>query len=1017
MNNNNKYNLVAENPESTVVAEYTPAYRTEKSYQSEAELEKAFIEQLQAQAYEYLPIKTEEDLKTNLRRQLEKLNNLTFTDAEWEHFFKTEIANPNHSIEDKTTTIQEDYIKILKRDDGSIKNIYLLDKQHIHNNHLQVINQYETESGQRANRYDVTILVNGLPLVHIELKRRGVALEEAFNQINRYQRESFWAGSGLFEYIQIFVISNGTHTKYYSNTTRSQHIKETREGSVKKGKRTSNSFEFTSWWADEKNKPIMNLMDFAKTFFARHALLNILTRYCVFTTDRLLLVMRPYQIVATEKILKKIEISTNYKKLGTIEAGGYIWHTTGSGKTLTSFKTAQLASKLPYVDKVLFVVDRKDLDYQTMREYDKFEKGAANSNTSTAILKRQLEDKNARIIITTIQKLERFIKNNKGHTIFNGHVVLIFDECHRSQFGEMHAAITKAFKNYHLFGFTGTPIFAVNALSNGKPNLKTTEQAFGEKLHTYTIVDAIVDRNVLPFKVDYVSTMREAENIEDKKVNDIDRERALLAPERIANIVQYILVNFDQKTKRNFFYKLKDRRLAGFNSIFAVSSIEAAKKYYTEFKKQLANLSLDKQLKLALIYSFGVNEEEIDGVIDENSEDTSGLDKSSRDFLESAIADYNKMFGTMYDTSSDKFQNYYKDVSERVKNREIDILIVVNMFLTGFDATTLNTLWVDKNLRYHGLLQAFSRTNRILNSVKTFGNIVCFRNLEQATNEAIALFGDKEASGIVLLKTYSDYYNGYKDGDKEVRGYRDLVKELLDKYPIGEPIMGEQAKKDFIKLYGAILRLKNILTAFDEFKGNEILTERDTQDYHSIYIDLYNEFRKTGDEEKEVINDDLVFEMELIKQVEINIDYILELVKKYHEDHIKNKEILVDINKAIDATIGLRNKKDLILQFIDSLDAHSVVDEEWQRYIEAKKREELEEIIKQENLNREETYKFMQNAFCNGYITTTGTDLAKVLPPISRFSPTGERSKKRESVLNKLTMFFERFFTISSGEI
>ena len=621
------------------------------------------------------------------------------------------------------------------------------------------------------------------------------------------------------------------------------------------------------------------------------------------------------------------------------------------------------------------------------------------------------------IYITTIQKLERFIKDNKGHTIFDGEVIIIFDECHRSQFGEMHNDIVNAFKKYYLFGFTGTPIFAVNASSSGKPNLKTTEQAFGEKLHTYTIVDAIRDRNVLPFKVDYVSTMREAENIEDKKVSDIDPERALLAPERIANIVKYILEHFDQKTKRNVYYKLNDRRLAGFNSIFAVSSIEAAKKYYTEFKKQLANLPSDKQLKIALIYSFGVNEEEIDGVIDENSEDTSGLDQSSRDFLESAIADYNAMFDTMYDTSSDKFQNYYKDVSERVKNREIDILLVVNMFLTGFDATTLNTLWVDKNLRYHGLLQAYSRTNRILNSVKTFGNIVCFRNLEQATNEAIALFGDKEASGIVLLKTYSDYYNGYKDGDKEVRGYKDLVKELLDKYPIGVPIISEQAKKDFIKLYGAILRLQNILSAFDEFKGNEILTERDTQDYHSLYIDLYNEFRKTGDEEKEVINDDLVFEMELIKQVEINIDYILELVKKYHEDHIKNKEILVDINKAIDATIGLRNKKDLILQFIDSLDAHSVVDEEWQRYIEAKKREELEEIIKQENLNREETYKFMQNAFCNGYITTTGTDLAKVLPPISRFSPTGERSKKRESVLNKLTMFFERFFTISSGEI
>jgi type I restriction enzyme R subunit len=1017
MTNNAKYNLVAENPESTVVAEYTPAYRTEQSYQSEAELEKALIGQLQEQAYEYLPIKTEEDLKANLRKQLEKLNNLTFTDTEWDQFFKTEIGNPNHSIEDKTATIQEDYIKILKRDDGTPKNIYLLDKKHIHNNHLQVINQYSTEAGQRSNRYDVTILVNGLPLVHIELKRRGVALEEAFNQINRYQRESFWAGSGLFEYIQIFVISNGTHTKYYSNTTRSQHIKETSEGSVKKGKRTSNSFEFTSWWADEKNKPIMDLMDFAKTFFAKHTLLNILTRYCVFTTDRLLLVMRPYQIVATEKILKKIEISTNYKKMGTIEAGGYIWHTTGSGKTLTSFKTAQLASKLPYVDKVLFVVDRKDLDYQTMREYDKFEKGAANSNTSTAILKRQLEDKNARIIITTIQKLERFIKSNKGHTIFNGHVVIIFDECHRSQFGEMHAAITKAFKNYHLFGFTGTPIFAVNASANGKPNLKTTEQAFGEKLHTYTIVDAIADRNVLPFKVDYVSTMREAENIEDKKVNDIDRERALLAAERIANIVQYIIEHFDQKTKRNVYYKIKDRRLGGFNSIFAVSSIEAAKKYYAEFKKQLANLPSDKQLKIALIYSFGVNEEEIDGVIDENSEDTSGLDQNSRDFLESAIQDYNAMFGTMYDTSSDKFQNYYKDVSERVKNREIDILLVVNMFLTGFDATTLNTLWVDKNLRMHGLLQAYSRTNRILNSVKTHGNIVCFRNLEKVTNEAIALFGDKEASGLVIIRPYEDYYYGYKDGKKEVKGYQTLIEELQEKYPLNQSIEGEQNKNEFVRLYGKILRLKNILSAFDQFSGNEILSERDFQDYQSVYLDLYQEFRKRLDAEKESINDDLVFEIELIKQVEINIDYILELIKKYHEDHIENKEILVDIRKAIDSSIKLRSKKDLIMEFIDHLDPHAIVEEEWVKYIDTKRKEELDNIIKEEQLKPEETYKFMGNAFKSGYIEPTGTEFPKILPPVSRFTQDGARVRKRETVLQKLQTFFERFFDISKEEL
>jgi type I restriction enzyme R subunit len=593
--------------------------------------------------------------------------------------------------------------------------------------------------------------------------------------------------------------------------------------------------------------------------------------------------------------------------------------------------------------------------------------------------------------------------------------VLIFDECHRSQFGEMHAAITKAFKKYHLFGFTGTPIFAVNASSGGRPDFKTTEQAFGDKLHTYTIVDAIADRNVLPFKVDYVSTVREAEDIEDKKVRDIDREKALFAPERLANIVQYIRDHFDQKTKRNSFYKLKDRRLAGFNSIFAVSSIDAAKKYYAEFQKQLSETPSDQKLKIALIYSFGVNEEEIDGVMDENSEDTSGLDKSSRDFLENAIKDYNAIFGTSYDTSSDKFQNYYKDVSERVKNREVDILLVVNMFLTGFDATTLNTLWVDKNLRLHGLLQAFSRTNRILNTVKTFGNIVCFRNLEKATNESIALFGDKEASGIVLLKSYNEYYNGYKDGNKEVRGYDSLVEELLAKFPVGERIIGEQNQKDFIRLYGAILRVRNILVTFDEFSGNEILTERDIQDYHSAYIDLYNEFRKTDEGEKENINDDLVFEMELIKQIEITIDYILGLVKKYHEDHIKNRELLVDINKAIDSSVELRNKKDLINRFIASLDIHSVVDEDWRKYVEKKRIEELEEIIKHENLDHDETYKFVRNAFRNGSVATTGTDLAKVLPPVSRFSPGGERSKKRESVLDKLMRFFERFFDISGG--
>lgn len=1009
-----KYNLVAESTQSTVVAEYVSDKKRVVSYQSEAELEKAFIKQLETQAYEYLSITSESDLILNLRKQLENLNNYIFSDSEWDRFFKTEIANPNQNIEEKTTTIQEDYIKNLILDNGSTKNIYLIKKDNIHDNNLQVINQYSVEDGQRSNRYDVSVLVNGLPLVHIELKRRGVAIQEAFNQINRYQRESFWASSGLFEYVQLFVISNGTHTKYYSNTTRSQHVKELTGGKAKKGKRTSNSFEFTSWWADATNRQITDLIDFTKTFFAKHTILNILTKYCVFTSDKLLLAMRPYQIVATEKILNRIEVSTNYKKLGTVEAGGYIWHTTGSGKTLTSFKTAQLASKLPYVDKVLFVVDRKDLDYQTMQEYDKFEKGAANSNVSTAILKKQLEDTNSRIIVTTIQKLDRFVCGNAGHVIFDGHIVIIFDECHRSQFGEMHAKITKAFKNYHLFGFTGTPIFAVNASTGGRPDFKTTEQAFGEKLHTYTIVNAISDKNVLPFKVDYVSTVREAEDIEDKKVNDIDREAVLSAPERLENVVKYIIEHFDQKTKRNSFYKVKDRRLAGFNSIFAVSSIDVVKKYYLEFKKQLANEPSDKKLKIATIFSFGVNDEDVDGVLDENSEDTNGLDKSSRDFLESAISDYNEMFGTSYDTSSEKFQNYYKSVSEKVKKREIDILLVVNMFLTGFDATTLNTLWIDKNLRLHGLLQAYSRTNRILNSVKTFGNIVCFRNLEKATNEAISLFGDKEAGGVVLLKSYEDYYHGYKDEDKEIRGYESLIKELQERFPIGELIISEQDQKDFIRLYSSILRIKNILTTFDEFVGNEILSDRDVQDYHSMYIDLYNEFKKVKEEEKENINDDIIFEMELIKQVEINIDYVLSLIKMYHLDHIKNKEILLDINKAIDSSVELRNKKDLINQFITSLDVNSIIDKDWQDFVEGKKNEELEKIIKNEDLDKEATYNFINNAFKDGHIATTGTAVTEIMVNRpSRFSPDGAYSKKRETVLTKLTNFFERFFDIS----
>jgi type I restriction enzyme, R subunit len=1037
-----KYNIVAENPESTVVAEYQSPYKRETTFQSEDQLEKAFIQQLQTQAYEYLTIASEAALINNLRQQLQKLNNYTFTDNEWDQFFKTKIANQNSGIEEKTSIIQEDHVQLLSREDGTVKNIYLLDKSNIHNNHLQVINQYEVADGQRPNRYDVTVLVNGLPLVHIELKKRGVDIKEAFNQINRYNRESFWSGPGLFEYVQLFVISNGTYTKYYSNTTRFSHIKEQSQTAVKKNKqRTSNSFEFTSWWADASNKPITDLMDFGRTFFAKHTLLNILTKYCVFTTDKLLLAMRPYQIVATERILGKINVANNYKTYGTIEAGGYIWHTTGSGKTLTSFKTAQLASKLDFVDKVLFVVDRKDLDYQTMKEYDKFEKGAANSNTNTSILKNQLSDPKANIIITTIQKLSILIKKEKNHLAFSQLIVIIFDECHRSQFGDMHTTITKAFKKYFLFGFTGTPIFAKNASNSNRPDLKTTEQAFGKKLHTYTIVDAINDKNVLPFRIDYIRTMKEKDSIKDEKVWDIDRESALAAPVRISNNIKYILEHFDQKTKRNSkpysFTSLKniyevasaqDRtkieevkqkiRLSGFNSIFAVSSIDFAKTYYNGFKQQQQTIPEISRLKVATIFSFGVNDDdEGDGVIDENSESTEQLTATDRDFLDAAISDYNQIFKTNYDTSTDKFQNYYKDVSLRMKNREIDLLIVVNMFLTGFDATTLNTLWVDKNLRLHGLLQAYSRTNRILNSVKTFGNIVCFRNLEKATNESIALFGDKEAGGIVLLKTFDEYYNGYKDGDKTIPGYVSLINELTSKFPVSEQIIGEQNQKDFIRLYGSILKAKNILSTFDEFIGREILSERDVQDYHSMYINLYHEFRNRNGGDAENVNDDIVFEMELIKQVEINIDYILELIKKYHEGHLKDKEIIISINKAIDSSIELRNKKDLIEKFIQSLTPGTKVTDDWQSFVDEKKMEELDQIIAEENLDKEETRKFINNAFRDGYVQTTGTGLSKILPPVSRFTPTGERTQKRETVIEKIKAFFSRFWDISGNEL
>ena len=1035
------FNIVAETNENTVVTEYEPVKVRADQYQSEAALEKEFIRMLCDQGYEYLSIHTEKDLIVNLRTKLEELNNYKFTDTEWHQFFHSAVANPNEHIVEKTRKIQEDNVQVLKRDDGSSKNITLIDKQNIHNNRLQVINQYvigKEGGASYDNRYDVTVLVNGLPLVHIELKRRGVAIREAFNQINRYQRDSFWAGCGLYEYVQIFVISNGTNTKYYSNSTRFNAIKDSNTSKGKKGK-TSNSFEFTSFWADANNRVIPDLIDFTKTFFAKHSILNILTKYCIFTSENMLMVMRPYQITATERIINRIEIANNYKKYGSIEGGGYIWHTTGSGKTLTSFKTARRASYLPFIDKVLFVVDRKDLDYQTMKEYDRFEKGAANSNTSTAILKKQLENPNARIIITTIQKLATFIKKNPGHAVYQKHMVIIFDECHRSQFGDMHTAIVKNFKKYHLFGFTGTPIFSVNAGRAKNPEFFTTAQTFGDQLHTYTIVDAINDKNVLPFRADYIKTMDVDEDINDEMVWDINREKAMMAPQRIRLVTKYTLDHFDQKTYRGdktYVYNTlmnvaelasadrgaveeikQKQRVSGFNSIFAVASVPMAKLYYEEFKKQMA-ADPTKKLRIATIFSYGANEEESDGILDEeNSEDTSALDKPSRDFLEDAIKDYNEMFHTNYDTSSDKFQNYYKDVSLRMKNKELDLLIVVNMFLTGFDATTLNTLWVDKNLKMHGLIQAFSRANRILNSIKTFGNIVCFRNLQKRVDSAISLFGDKNAGGIVLLNSFKDYYYGYESVDgKQMPGYADMMEELEEKFPLSEPqIIGEQNQKDFISLFGAILRMRNLLSSFDEFIGKELITERDLQDYLGRYQDLRDEWKRRREQgESTDIIDDIVFEIELIKQIEINIDYILMLVKKYHDTHCEDKEVLITINRAIDASPELRSKKALIENFITGINEVEDVMAEWHDYVVAKREEDLENIIKEERLKPEETRKFLENAFHDGEIKTAGTDIDNLMPPVSRFGG-GKRAEKKQGVISKLKNFFEKYFGIGGS--
>ena len=1068
-----QYNILAELEKSTVVAKYETPERTRTGYQSENELEMSLIDQLQQQGYEYKKtLTTDKQLVENLRECLQRLNNITLSDNEWKSLL-SQIIDPSKGIQEKTETIQRSEILNITLDNGETKNIRLIDKKSIHNNILQVINQYKPEGGTFKNRYDVTVLVNGLPLVHIELKRRGVNIKEAFNQINRYQNDSFWSGTGLYDYVQIFVISNGTDTKYYSNTTRYAHVEEQKKQLQRKKKTDANSFEFTSYWSDQECRNLPDLDDFTRTFFAKHTILNILTKYCVFNADKQLLVMRPYQIAATEKILQRMNVAMLNKLQGSTKAGGYIWHTTGSGKTLTSFKTAQLASKMAGVEKVIFVVDRKDLDYQTMKEYDNFEKDCANGNSNYKILQKQLNDPNCNIIITTIQKLSILLKKKEEKVdVLDKNVVLIFDECHRSQFGDMREVINKRFKRYMIFGFTGTPIFPKNA--GGA--LQTTEQAFGDKLHTYTIINAINDKNVLRFRVDYERTMRMKDDVESKDVWGIDTEEALHSPKRISIITKYILDHFAQKTKQGadaYNYsittnveemskakgngKITEQRerksTRGFNSIFAVDSVPSAIAYYNEFKKQMAEPGNPK-LRIATIFTYTANPNDDDtGFLeDENPENAGQLDQNSREALESAIQDYNATWGTSYSTDGDKFQNYYKDVSLRMKNKQIDILIVVGMFLTGFDAKTLNTLWVDKNLKMHGLLQSFSRTNRILNAVKDCGNIVCFRNLEDATNEALALFGDKDAGGIVLLRPFSDYYYGYDDEKgKHINGYKEEVDRLKEKFSLdfllGGGIITDDQKKDFVKLFSRIIRLQNLLSAFDEFDAEKkIINEADMQDYTSKYIDFHDEMKNHDEKHTaELIDEDIIFEIDLVKQVEIDITYILRLVQEYRDGNCKDKEIVVKIMKAVSSSPDMRDKKELIERFIESMtpssdeqnvkekwydfltqvgentmleegqfpygnkEKQTEVTDLWEIYVRRERERELSAIIEEENLKEKETRSLMETAKINGYIETNGLALTNILPPMPLFGAGNKREEKKRVVIEKLEEWLRRY--------
>lgn len=1022
------YKAIAESNNFIVLDKYTRDYKVSESYQSEYDLEREFIQDLQNQGYEYLPdLNTPEKLLANVREQLQTMNNMQFSDGEWLRFVETWLDKPSDSIVDKTRKIHDDYVHDFVFDDGRIQNIYLLDKKNIARNKVQVIKQFE-QAGSHANRYDVTILVNGLPLVQVELKKRGVAIREAFNQVHRYSKESFNSEHSLFKYLQLFVISNGTDSRYFANTTQ----------------RNKNSFDFTMNWAKSDNGLIKDLKDFTATFFQKSTLLNVLLHYSVFDVSDTLLVMRPYQIAATERILWKINSAYQAKNWSNTESGGYIWHTTGSGKTLTSFKAARLATELDFIDKVFFVVDRKDLDYQTMKEYQRFSPDSVNGSDSTAGLKRNLDKDDNKIIVTTIQKLNNLMKSENDLPIYNKQVVFIFDECHRSQFGEAQKNLKKKFKKFYQFGFTGTPIFPQNALG-----ADTTASVFGRELHSYVITDAIRDEKVLKFKVDYNDVRPQFKAIEseqdEKKLSAAENKQALLHPERIREISQYILNNFRQKTHR---LKVGAK---GFNAMFAVSSVDAAKLYYESFKG--LQKTSDKPLKVATIFSFAANEEQdaVGDIVDE-SFDVSAMNSSAKEFLSAAIADYNALFKTNFGVDGNGFQNYYRDLAKQVKTKEIDLLIVVGMFLTGFDAPSLNTLFVDKNLRYHGLLQAYSRTNRIYDATKTFGNIVTFRDLEQATIDAITLFGDKNTKNVVLEKSYKEYMEGFTDvvtGEAR-RGFVDVVRELEQRFPDPSAIEKESDKKAFAKLFGEYLRVENVLQNYDEFASLKALqrvdmgdqeaveafkaqhylsdddltalqaikipAERKIQDYRSTYNDIRDWLRReksAAEKEKSTIDwDDVVFEVDLLKSQEINLDYILELIFE-HNKKIKDKAALIeDVRRVIRASLGNRAKESLLVDFINQTDLDKIRDkasviDAFFTFAQAEQQREAQELISTESLNAEAARRYITNSLKREFVSENGTELNAILPKMSPLNP--QYLTKKQSVFQKLVAFVEKF--------